>query len=137
MTNVATTPEQTSAEHIVHLTECVRLACVIEASALKPGNVHPFASFENADYWDFITASDTIAPILAQTTPHNVGDVILEAVRKTHDAIGHNANLGIVLLLAPLCAVLVVADCGTVVFNGCALTFAGAGTVWGCAVRFC
>ena len=36
---------------------CAQLACVLEATARKPGNVHRFADFDDVSYLDFVTAA--------------------------------------------------------------------------------
>jgi triphosphoribosyl-dephospho-CoA synthase len=92
-------------DHVAHVARCVELACVLEATALKPGNVHPHASFGDATFRDFTRAARVVAPILAGTRPRTVGLTILEAITRTREAVPHNVNLGLVLVLAPLCAV--------------------------------
>lgn len=83
----------------------VELACLLEAAARKPGNVHPWAAFEDLRFEDFVQAAAAIAPVLAETRGLGLGPAILEAVRATQQSVATNANLGIILLLAPLCAV--------------------------------
>ncbi len=83
---------------------CAQLACLTEASARKVGNVHPQASFADLTYSDFITSALTIAPLLDVAAQRGVGQTILACVRATREAVGTNSNLGIVLLLTPLCA---------------------------------
>jgi len=85
--------------------EWIRQACVLEATARKPGNVHPSARYEDLTYEDFLLAAQLSAPILATCTANTVGVTILEAIRATRSQLTTNANLGIVLLLAPLSAV--------------------------------
>jgi triphosphoribosyl-dephospho-CoA synthase len=87
------------------LTTAVRLSCLLEASALKAGNVHPEAHFGHLTYDDFVRSGQVVAPILSQASVRGVGPTILEAVRATRIVCEHNTNLGIVLLLAPLAAV--------------------------------
>jgi triphosphoribosyl-dephospho-CoA synthase len=82
----------------------IRLACLLEATARKPGNVHPQASFENLCYDDFVNSAHVVAPILSRAKSGQIGQTILEAVQVTTEAVGTNTNLGIVLLLAPLVA---------------------------------
>lgn len=81
------------------------LACLMEATAQKPGNVHPQASFPDLTYADFVKSAAVIAPLLACTTPPTVGQTILNCIRATQTVSSSNSNLGIVLLLAPLMAV--------------------------------
>ena len=87
------------------LEDMLRAACVLEATARKPGNVHPQASFADLSYNDFVRSADVVAPILARTSELGVGRAILAAVAATKQAVGRNTNLGIILLLAPLAAV--------------------------------
>lgn len=86
-------------------TPLIHLACLIEATARKAGNVHPGARFEHVAYEDFVRSAEAVAPILAEADPDNVGSTILEAVESTRRVCEHNTNLGIILLLAPLAAV--------------------------------
>ncbi|WLD12453.1 triphosphoribosyl-dephospho-CoA synthase [Planctellipticum variicoloris] len=83
----------------------VELACLLEAAARKPGNVHPWAAFDDLGFEDFVRAAEAVAPFLAGTCKLGLGMAILLAVRATRRSVATNANLGIVLLLAPLCAV--------------------------------
>lgn len=83
----------------------IELACLLEAAARKPGNVHPWAAFDDLCFADFVEAAAAIAPVLSRTRRLGVGRATLLAVCATQRAVAGNANLGIVLLLAPLCAV--------------------------------
>ncbi|MEP3480071.1 MAG: triphosphoribosyl-dephospho-CoA synthase [Fuerstiella sp.] len=87
------------------VSDLVRQACRLEVLATKPGNVSPAHSFNNANVDDFLKSADAISPILQATANGPLGKAILDAVRATQQTVGHNTNLGIVLLLAPLCAV--------------------------------
>ena len=84
---------------------CATLACVMEATAPKPGNVHRGADFEDASYPDFIVAATLIGPIIEQAVTRSLGQTVLAAVEATHDAVGTNTNLGTILLIAPLAKV--------------------------------
>ena len=99
---VASSPDPT---HRLSLADCVQLACLLEATAPKPGNVHRGADFLDLTYPDLLLAGQAIAPILAATKPSHVGRTILQAVTASRHMVNTNANLGIVSLLAPLCAV--------------------------------
>ncbi len=81
------------------------LACAAEVTAPKAGNVHPGASFADATWLDFVTSAVAIRPILDRAAEVGVGETILACVQETRAAIGHNTNLGMILLLAPLCSV--------------------------------
>lgn len=88
-----------------NLTQLLYQACQMEATARKPGNVHPQANFQDMTYNDFLLSADIAAPILARAEQQGVGATILQAVRETRQTIGRNTNLGMLLLLAPLAAV--------------------------------
>ncbi len=81
----------------------VQTACIWEVSARKLGNVHRHADFSGTCLTDFLLSAAAIAPVLAEIHPGAVGAAILAAVAATRAAVGQNTNLGIVLLLAPLC----------------------------------
>ena len=84
------------------LGECCALACQFEALAAKPGNVHRGADFEDLSLVDFLVCGTVLAPILEAAPDHSLGQTVLAGVRASRRAVGTNANLGIVLLLAPL-----------------------------------
>jgi triphosphoribosyl-dephospho-CoA synthase len=82
------------------------LACLYEATARKPGNVHPGASFDDAtNYSAFVTSAVVIGPAIARAEVDGVGQAVLNAVRATREQVRTNTNLGTILLLAPLAAV--------------------------------
>lgn len=85
--------------------ECIQVACLLEATARKAGNVHPDAAFDDLHYDDFVNAARIIAPLLAESRRVSVGQAILAAVSATNSCTRSNANLGIVLLIAPLASV--------------------------------
>ncbi len=87
------------------LSEAIHLACIWEAMAPKPGNVHPNASFADLTYADLVGSAIAVAPILARTSELSVGRAVFEAIKATRLHVRSNSNLGIVLLLAPLTAV--------------------------------
>jgi triphosphoribosyl-dephospho-CoA synthase len=81
------------------------LACLYEATAPKPGNVHPDAAFADVTYEHFQASAKVIGPVMRQAHLRGVGQTILDAVRATRDAVGTNTNLGMILLFAPLAMV--------------------------------
>lgn len=89
----------------MNLADAIRLACLLEATVRKPGNVHPAASFADLCYADFARSAEIIAPILAETASRSLGQAIFDAVAATQRSLGRNTNLGMTLLLAPLAAV--------------------------------
>ncbi|MEX0777279.1 MAG: triphosphoribosyl-dephospho-CoA synthase [Phycisphaeraceae bacterium] len=94
-----------------HLTtgQLATLACVIEVAAPKAGNVRPGAAaraaFADADWLDFVASGMAIGPVMDRAVEAGVGATVLAAVRATQAVTGSNTNLGMILLLAPLCAV--------------------------------
>lgn len=78
-------------------------ACRAELAALKPGNVHIHAAGHAMTVVDFERAAEAAAPWIAAPAL-GVGARILAAVEASMAAAGCNANLGILLLSAPLCA---------------------------------
>jgi len=79
-----------------------QLACLLEVSAPKPGNVSPAAAFRDARYEDFLASAIAIGPALADAAVRPLGMTIRLAVEATRRWTATNTNLGIVLLLAPL-----------------------------------
>jgi triphosphoribosyl-dephospho-CoA synthase len=77
-------------------------ACLFEARARKPGNVHPGAAFTDMTYDDFARSAATIRPIFDRAASLTVGQLVLEGVQATRSVHGKNTNLGILLVLAPL-----------------------------------
>ncbi|MCE9632192.1 MAG: triphosphoribosyl-dephospho-CoA synthase [Planctomycetia bacterium] len=84
---------------------CGTLAGILEATAPKPGNVHPGASFADLTYDDLLAAAVAIGPAIDRAAERPLGSTIRAAVEAARPAAGTNANLGIVLLTAPLAAV--------------------------------
>jgi len=79
-----------------------QLACLLEASAPKPGNVSPGIAFHDTRYEDFLASAAAIAPAFLDAGSQPVGETIRRAIEDTRRWTGANTNLGIVLLLAPL-----------------------------------
>ncbi len=79
-----------------------QLACVLEASAEKPGNVTPSHDFDDTSYEDMLRSGIALGHELGLAGERPVGQTVLAAVRASRDAAGANTNLGIALLLAPL-----------------------------------
>ena len=79
-----------------------QLACVLEASAEKPGNITPSHDFADTSFEDMLRSAIALGPELGRAAERGVGDTVLAAVRATRRVAGANTNLGIALLLAPL-----------------------------------
>jgi len=84
---------------------CAQVACIWEATARKPGNVHRFRDFRDTSYVDFLVSAAAMAPTLDRARGRRVGETVLDAVRATRSVAATNTNMGIVLLFAPLAAV--------------------------------
>lgn len=85
--------------------QLAQLACLLEVTARKPGNVHRFRDFEDAHYLDFLLSASAIARPLDKAPELGVGRAVLRAVEATRRLVATNTNLGMILLLAPLAAV--------------------------------
>lgn len=81
---------------------CAAVACLLEATAPKPGNVHPGASFADLSFADLAAAAAAIAPVFDRAAGEPLGAIVLQAVRGSRAVTRSNANLGIILALAPL-----------------------------------
>jgi triphosphoribosyl-dephospho-CoA synthase len=79
-----------------------QLACLLEVSAPKPGNVSPGRHFVDLTYEDFLTSAIAIGPAFTRVAEQGVGETIRQAIESTACWTKTNTNLGIVLLLAPL-----------------------------------
>ena len=80
------------------------MACLLEAAAPKPGNVHPAAAFPDLSYDDFVAAAQAIGPVFGRAGAAPLGSLILDAVRQSRRVTRSNANLGMILAIAPLAA---------------------------------
>jgi triphosphoribosyl-dephospho-CoA synthase len=85
--------------------QCLTLACLLECTIPKPGNVHRGADFAELTFMDFVVSAVAVGEILARAAEEGVGRTAWKAVTATQCATGTNTNLGTVLLLAPLAAV--------------------------------
>jgi triphosphoribosyl-dephospho-CoA synthase len=79
-----------------------QLACVLEVSAEKPGNITPSHDFHDTSYEDMVRSAIAVGPELARAGERGVGDTVLAIVEATRRVAPANTNLGIALLLAPL-----------------------------------
>ena len=82
-------------------TDAIRWACLLEATAPKPGNVYPGCSFEDLEYHDFVVAAEIASKAFSQTR-QPISKRMLSAVDSAVAQSRTNVNLGIVLLLGPL-----------------------------------
>lgn len=79
-----------------------QLACLLEVSAPKPGNVSPGAPFHDARWEDFLASAAAIGPAFAEAGAQPLGRTIRAAIEATRRWTRAKTNLGMVLLLAPL-----------------------------------
>ena len=82
----------------------MQLACLLEVSAAKPGNVTPAHDFADTTYADMVRSALALAPVFAapRARVRSVGELISDGVLATACVADTNTNLGIVLLFAPL-----------------------------------
>jgi triphosphoribosyl-dephospho-CoA synthase len=85
--------------------QCATLACLLEATAPKVGNVHRGADFEGLHFADFLASAVAIGPAMERASETGVGRAVLDAITATRAVVDTNTNLGMVLLIAPLAAV--------------------------------
>jgi triphosphoribosyl-dephospho-CoA synthase len=85
--------------------QCATLACLLEATAPKVGNVHRGADFADLTFTDFAVSAVAIAPAMEAARSTGVGRAALDAIAATRQVVSTNTNLGMVLLIAPLAAV--------------------------------
>ncbi len=85
--------------------QCATLACLLEVTAPKPGNVHRGADFDDVSFVDFVASAVAIGPVMERAATRGLGKTILDAVKATRSVVSTNTNLGTILLLAPLASV--------------------------------
>lgn len=83
----------------------IHASCALEVCARKPGNAYPGRPLPGLALEDLLLSGAGIAPVLAQAVGKPLGQTILAAARQSRKAHAGNANLGILLLLAPMAAV--------------------------------
>lgn len=88
------------AHDLASVARIFRDACRAELAALKPGNVHVFRDGHGMTVATFERAAEVAAVRLV--AGRTVGERIEGAVKASLAAVGVNANLGILLLCAPL-----------------------------------
>ncbi|KAA1257823.1 ATP:dephospho-CoA triphosphoribosyl transferase [Rubripirellula obstinata] len=88
-------------QHCHTLSDSIRWACILEATAPKAGNVYPGRPFADLNFTHFVQAAEITADCLTRFD-QPIGQRMLDCVRSSRSATGTNVNLGIVLLLAPL-----------------------------------
>ncbi|HET8756962.1 MAG TPA: triphosphoribosyl-dephospho-CoA synthase, partial [Solirubrobacteraceae bacterium] len=79
-----------------------QLACVLEVSAEKPGNITPTHDFSDTSYEDMLRSAIAVGPELGRAGERGVGETVRAVVEASRRVAPANTNLGIALLLAPL-----------------------------------
>jgi triphosphoribosyl-dephospho-CoA synthase len=86
----------------VDIATAAQLACLLEVSAPKPGNVSPGRHFTDIRYEDFLASAVAIGAPLGGAASRGIGATVRMSIEATARWTRSNTNLGIVLLLAPL-----------------------------------
>jgi triphosphoribosyl-dephospho-CoA synthetase len=79
-----------------------QLACLLEATAAKPGNVSPGIGFVDLSCEDFLASAAAIGGPLSGAGDRPLGTTVRLAIDATRRWCSSNTNLGMVLLLAPI-----------------------------------
>ena len=88
--------------HLFSTGRIATLACLLEATAAKPGNVHRGADFEDLGFEDFLVSAEVIGAVIDRAVDSTLGDTIYQVIQQTKQTVGRNTNLGIALLICPL-----------------------------------
>lgn len=84
------------------IAQAAQMACLLEVSADKPGNINRTHDFADSRYEDYLLSAVAIGPAMEGAGQAPVGRTIWRAVRDTRRVAPSNTNLGMILLLAPL-----------------------------------
>src|SRR4029453_11018165 len=88
-------------QRAIDVATAAQLACLLEVSAAKPGNVSPGRHFPDARYEDFLASAAAIGSPLAGAGTRPVGATVRLAIEATRNWVPSNTNVGLVLLLVP------------------------------------
>lgn len=83
----------------------LQAACTLEVLARKPGNSSPVKPLGSPGPEDLLFCAGATAQVLATAIGRPLGQTILEGAVASRAVAATNANLGILLLLAPMAAV--------------------------------
>ncbi len=87
----------------MNIRHAAQVACILEATARKPGNVHRLADFRgDARYVDFLLSAAAIGDAFEAAPRLGIAATVHEAVVATRRVVASNTNLGMILLMAPL-----------------------------------
>lgn len=101
-----------------YVAKAAQIASVLEVSGHpKPGNVHRTQDFHDMVFEDFLISGVVIGDVMAKAAKKGqkydgtsnfsrikLGKLIRKAVEETNSWVANNTNLGIIMLLTPLCA---------------------------------
>lgn len=79
-----------------------QIACLAELAAPNPGNVRPGHDLPGLTAGDMARSAAAVGPAMAAAGGVSLGRTVLRAILDTRRWVDTNANLGIVLLLAPV-----------------------------------
>ena len=82
--------------------QAATLACLLEVTAPKVGNVHRGADFDDASLNDFVASAVAVGPLLGDAWQRALGETVRDCISATRRVSPTNTNLGAVLLLTPL-----------------------------------
>ena len=82
--------------------QAAQAACLLEATAPKVGNVNRRHDFHDCSLQDFLLAGLVVGPVMGLAAGRPLGLTVYEAVEASRRVTPVNANLGIILLMAPL-----------------------------------
>jgi len=85
------------------ITWAAQLACIFEVCAKKPGNVHVEGAFSDSNPFDFFAGAVAMGTSFQRLDELSVGELVLCCIKDKSKLTSTNVNLGILLLLAPLC----------------------------------
>lgn len=84
------------------IADAAAMAILLEASALKAGNVTPAVAFHDMDHSDFLVSSLALRGVFEQHASLSVGQLVLGSIVAMQKQLAINTTLGTVLLIAPL-----------------------------------
>lgn len=81
-----------------------QIACSLEVSSFKPGNVHRYRDFSDIKYHHFLTSGIAFGDVVYKAAQErgNIGKYIKMAVIQSRRWSPSNANLGIIMLHIPI-----------------------------------
>ena len=82
--------------------DAVRWACVLEATAPKPGNVWPGNNQPDLSFADFVQAAEVTAAQFGSATALPFSRLVLQSMQAVMQQCQTSVNLGILLLIGPL-----------------------------------